>query len=223
MRFVAIPLAAFLAVALAAACGGSTATQAVADDDSGVADAALDAAASACAPVGVTRPCSTCPINSVGTQTCTNTGWSACFCDALDAPFDGPQVCGDGICSGSENCETCPVDCGMCTVYPLAPWCSNGASLPATFTPLSNLDCADTDGGSPSCGVGADAGPPIQATDCLAPQLKIGLADIAVPLNGVSGSLTMFCIIQANDGHSSELIITPQFSGIPDHGPPVLV
>jgi len=79
------------------------------------------------------------------------------------------------------------------------------------------------DGGAPSCGVGVDAGPPIQDTNCLAPQLKIGLQGVSVVLNGVSSSLTMFCIVQANDGHSSELIITPQLSGIPDHGPQVLV
>ncbi len=222
MKIVALPLAGLAAVgiALAVACGGST-TASATDTDSGASDAGIDA--SSCAPIGTTRSCHTCPPDSVGRQTCTGSGWSACFCDALDSPVDS-SVCGDGLCGSEENCETCPVDCGQCASCGLAPSCSNGASLPASFTPLSDLDCADTDGGSPSCGVGVDAGPPIQDTSCLAPQLKIGLQSLNIVLDGVnSNSLTMFCIIQANDGHSSELIITPQFSGIPDHGPPVLV
>jgi len=221
MRSVAIPSAVVaLVLALAAACGGSTSTSAAPSVDAGETDGGVDA--SACI-VGSSRRCDTCPVGATGTQTCTSTGWSACFCELADATYDGPQVCGDGICSGTENCEVCPVDCGQCTACSLAPSCSNGASLPASFSPLSNLDCADTDGGAPSCGVGVDAGPPIQDTDCLAPQLKIGIGDVHVALNGVSGSLTMFCIVGASDGNTSELIITPQLSGIPDHGPPVLL
>jgi hypothetical protein len=115
------------------------------------------------------------------------------------------------------------VDCNACASCSLAPTCTNGASLPASFTPLDSFDCTDTDGGSPRCGVGVDAGPPLADTDCLAPQLKIGLADIRVVLNGVGGSLTMFCILGSDDGHTSELIITPQETNIPDHGSPILV
>jgi hypothetical protein len=222
MRTVAIPIAAFAVagLALAVACGGSTATSATPAADAGDVDAELEGGA---CDVGSSRMCAMCPAGATGTQTCTSTGWSACFCELADAQYDGPEVCGDGICSGGENCETCPVDCGQCVACSLAPSCSNGASLPATFSPLSDLDCTDTDGGNPSCGVGIDAGPPIQDTDCLAPLLKIGLADVTVVLNGVSGSLNMFCIIGADDGHTSELIITPQLSGIPDHSTPILV
>jgi hypothetical protein len=171
---------------------------------------------------GATQSCA-CPSGQSGTQTCSSIGWGACNCTLPDSGYMGPQVCGDGICSGTENCETCPVDCEQCASCSLAPTCTNGASLPASFSPLSAFDCTDTDGGSPRCGVGIDAGPSIQDTDCLAPQLKIGLADIRVILNGVGGSLTMFCMVGSDDGHSSELIITPEQTGIADHAAPILL
>jgi hypothetical protein len=184
-------------------------------------DASADGASSEC-QTGATQSCF-CPSGETGTQTCNLSGWGACDCTLPDMGYDGPTVCGDGRCTGNENCESCPVDCGQCAPCSLAPTCTNGASLPATFSPLSDFDCTDTDGGLPRCGVGIDAGAPIQDTDCLAPQLKIGLGDIRVVLNGVSGSLTMFCMIAADDGHSAELIITPQEQGIGDHAAPILV
>jgi hypothetical protein len=159
----------------------------------------------------------------MGTEKCISTGWGACDCTLPDAGYSGPQVCGDGFCSGTEDCESCPVDCGQCASCGLAPTCTNGASLPAAFSALDSFDCTDTDGGLPRCGVGVDAGPPLDDTTCLAPELKIGLADIRVVLNGVGGTLTMSCILGSDDGHSSELIITPQESGISDHAPAILV
>ena len=96
MKIAAIPLAglAAIGIALAVACGGST-TASATDTDSGASDAGIDA--SACAPIGTTRSCHTCPPDSVG-------------------------------------------------------------------------------------GVGVDAGPPLQDTNCLAPQLKIGLQGVSVVL-----------------------------------------
>jgi hypothetical protein len=203
------------------ACAGGAATQAGFAPDASDTDGE-GADAGACAS-GATRTCNTCVTGQAGTQTCGAAGWGACDCVAIEAGSDGPAVCGDGVCNGSENCETCPVDCGQCQACSLAPSCTNGASLPTQLTPLPSLDCADTDGGVPRCGVGVDGGPPIQSTDCLAPQLKIGLADIRVVLNGVGGSLDMFCMISADDGHTSELVITTEQMGIGDHASAILV
>jgi hypothetical protein len=214
VRNVVIGIAWALGLAIGCSNGGSTTYGTPTDGGA-------DGNAPVCAS-GATQSCA-CPDNQMGTQTCSSIGWGACDCTLSDAPYTGPQVCGDGICSGTENCETCPVDCGQCASCGLAPTCTNGASLPASFTPLDSFDCTDTDGGAPRCGVGIDAGPPIQDTDCLAPQLKIGLADIRVILNGVGGSLTMFCMIGSDDGHTSELIITPQQTNIPDHASPILI
>jgi hypothetical protein len=185
------------------------------------ADAGAEGSVPAC-KTGATESCF-CQSGQTGTETCTVTGWGACDCTLPDAGYSGPQVCGDGFCSGTEDCESCPVDCGQCASCQLAPTCTNGASLPASFTPLDAFDCTDTDGGSPRCGVGVDAGVPLEDTDCLAPQLKIGLADIRVILNGVGGTLTMSCILGSDDGHTSELLITPQETGISDHAAPILV
>jgi len=71
--------------------------------------------------------------------------------------FIGPDVCGDGFCSGNETCATCNPDCGRCTectggeracrnnsIY----LCVNGF-----YTYLAEqcpLGCEDTDG-APSC------------------------------------------------------------------------
>ena len=131
-----------------------------------------------------------------------------------------PAVCGDGICENGETCEACPVDCGECPACGLAPSCSNGASLPAALSTISSFNCTDTDGGSPTCGSGVDGGPAIQDTNCLAPQLKIGIADVRIVLNGVDDTLNMFCTVEAGDGHTSELIITPELMDLPDHAAP---
>lgn len=37
------------------------------------------------------------------------------------SPTEPPEICGDGICEGSETCENCPVDCGECP-----PVCGDG-------------------------------------------------------------------------------------------------
>jgi len=205
-------LASVVGVSLACGNGGSGSYSAPTDAGSD---------ASVC-NTGTTQSCY-CQSGQTGTQSCTASGWGACDCTLPDSGYSGPQVCGDGICSGTENCETCPVDCGQCASCSLAPTCTNGASLPASFTPLDTFDCTDTDAGSPRCGVGVDAGPPLEDTDCLAPQLKVGLGDIRVILNGVGGSLSMFCIIGSDDGHTSELIVTPQETGISDHAAPILI
>jgi hypothetical protein len=184
-------------------------------------DAGAEGSAAVCTG-GATQSCY-CASGQTGIQTCAGAVWGGCDCTMPDAGYSGPQVCGDGFCSGTETCESCPVDCGQCASCGLAPTCTNGASLPASFTPLEAFDCSDTDGGSPRCGVGVDAGEPLEDTNCLAPQLKIGLADIRIILNGVGGTLTMSCILGSDDGHTSELIITPQESGISDHAAPILV
>ncbi len=210
-------IAAAVGVAIGCSNGGSTTYGEVTDAGGGGADVH----ASACS-LGGSRSCF-CPSGETGTQTCATSGWGACDCSLPDVAYDGPSTCGDGRCTGDESCQSCPVDCGQCTPCSLAPSCTNGASLPASFSPETDFDCTDTDGGLPRCGVGIDAGPPIQDTDCLAPQLKIGLADIRVVLNGVGGSLNMFCMIASDDGHTAELIITQQQTGIGDHAAPILV
>lgn len=210
--------AALVAVALGlcgalAACGHG-------EDTAGF-DPGTDAGEGGVCTLGASQSCY-CPDGEMGKQACTSSGWSGCSCALTDGNLgDGP--CGDGVCNGNETCQTCPVDCGQCMACSLAPSCTNGASLPANLTPLDTLDCTDTDAGAPRCGVGVDAGPPIQDTDCLAPQLKIGLGDIRVILNGVGGSLDMFCMVIADDGHTAELIITPEEMGISDHAAPILL
>jgi len=53
-------------------------------------------------------------------------GWD---CTGCACPGDAAAVCGDGVCSGDETCETCEVDCGVCGE------CEEGFVL----------DCADFD------------------------------------------------------------------------------
>lgn len=60
-------------------------------------------------PPGATQICYC--SGSSGAQTCADDGseWEPCHCGA-----DSEQ-CGDGVCEGSESCETCGADCGQCT------------------------------------------------------------------------------------------------------------
>ncbi|MDI6770529.1 MAG: hypothetical protein QMD04_12765 [Anaerolineales bacterium] len=53
----------------------------------------------------------------------------------------GP-TCGDGSCNGSENCSSCPGDCGACcTPSCSSPYCGQGDGCGGT--------CASTDAGAP--------------------------------------------------------------------------
>lgn len=172
---------------------------------------------------GSSRAC-TCD-GGKGTQTCSGGAWTACACSLLDAAVvdaksDAPAECGDLYCEADkgETCELCPVDCGECPKCDLAPTCTGAFSVPTQTKALSDFD----NDGKTSYVSGVGMGVPPSATSCTAPKLKIRVASITVNLNGTGWSdLDMFCMVEANDGVSSELIVSPAEKGLGDHAPPI--
>jgi predicted ribosomally synthesized peptide with SipW-like signal peptide len=64
------------------------------------------------------------------------------ICNGLDDDCDGAvdegcPYCGDGVCTGSENCEDCPVDCGACA----GGACGNGICGPGENYQNCPADC----------------------------------------------------------------------------------
>ena len=122
-----------------------------------------------------------------------------------DVP-DAPPKCGDLTCNGTETCETCPRDCGVCPKCDKAPTCTGAVAIPTTSKDLPDFD----NGGKNlySCGVGLGAA--AKDTTCLDPRLRIRIRQIKISKIGVwPGDLDMYCIVNASDGATSEVAITP--------------
>ncbi len=187
---------------------------------SGISD--TSEASDGCLP-GETRSCD-CDAGTAGKETCSETGWGACVCDAPDPgkpsfeddagmpDDDGPAVCGDYRCDTKkgETCEDCPLDCGECPSCDLAPTCTGAFSVPIEFTPLPEFDNA----GQTNYGSGVGMGVPPEETTCSAPRLKIQLSRVIAHKDGLSfagsGGFKVFCVLEANDGQDMELILTEQ-------------
>lgn len=154
----------------------------------------------------------TCPDGSSGTRTCREGVLGACSCNGdggFDVSDDVPDVapkCGDLSCNGTETCEDCPSDCGKCPKCDMAPSCTGAISVPTSSTPLESFDNKDRN--LYSCGT--DIAKPASATTCLDPQLRIRIRKIDVTKIGVwPGTLNMYCIVNATDGATSEVAVTP--------------
>lgn len=163
------------------------------------------------------RNCNCEPLQT-GTQACEASGWGACTCDMPDAGSDAPAVCGDGVCEGAENCVTCPADCHTCPACPAAPSCTGASSVPSNPTAASSFDNA----GQTSYTSGVGFGQTPEETGCSDPLLKMRVSQIQVHKNGAPGSgLEMFCLVQADDGQSSQLMVTPSYMNLSDGNPPI--
>ncbi len=129
-----------------------------------------------------------------------------------DAGYDGPVTCGDRRCDGTETCITCSLDCGQCPACPLAPTCSDALGAPANPMPRPDLYQ-----GTSAPDAGADAGPPpseLPGTDgCQDAQLRMRLVSIET----YAGGATIFCIVDGNDGSTSEVAITPMTGSLGDN------
>jgi hypothetical protein len=173
-----------------------------------------------CQP-GTFRQCP-CSVITSGTETCAVDGssWGSCVC-AADAGTDGPiegGTCGDGTCSTTESCVTCPADCGICPACTEAPTCTGASSVPSSPTPLASFNNAGQT--MYSSGVNFNDGG-TNAT-CSDPLLKMRVSQIVVHKNARSGSdLEMFCLVQADDGQSSQLMLTPSYTGLASGAPPI--
>ncbi len=172
--------------------------------------------ATACS-TGAIRACK-CSNGASSTQSCAPDGsrWQACKCSLLndagaDVAHDGPLSCGDHFCDPGETCTECPIDCGQCAECNLAPGCTGAFAVPTQSTALGSFDNA----GRTIYSCGDALGTPAAQTSCADPQLKIRVSDLAIHGAG-QDTVELFCIISADDGQSSELVVTPKAAGVAD-------
>ncbi|MCC7537081.1 MAG: hypothetical protein IT379_12745 [Deltaproteobacteria bacterium] len=172
---------ALLVVPSVTACGGST--------DSGDRDAGLDAAAP-------------------------HTDTGAPSSDTAVAPTrdSGPPAvrCGDLTCArGEETCETCPADCGECPTCDMAPTCTGALAVPTSAEPLAGCDNTMGEDERTNYACGTDLGVAPGETTCADPQLRIRVREIAIERGFFDIPRNLYCVITAEDGTHSELLITP--------------
>jgi hypothetical protein len=147
---------------------------------------------------GATISCA-CPGAPDGTQTCQGGQFGDCQC--------APGMCGDNACTGGETCTSCPGDCGPCPMCSAAPSCTDAVGVPTMPKPRPDLDvnpASTPDGGA--------AAPSVQGPDCKDPQLRLRIAKIDVAKGG--GSL--YCIVTASDGNTSEVALTTKTKDLGD-------
>lgn len=91
-----------------------------------------------CTP-GETEDCQ-CDDGAQAKRSCEGGTWEACGpCGDLANRLPAPG-CGDGICGGTETCETCAQDCGECPKCSTALACDKAMIPPAQSTAFPQLD-----------------------------------------------------------------------------------
>lgn len=114
--------------------------------------------------------------------------------------------CGNNTCekSGGEDCETCPLDCGDCPTCDLAPTCTGALAVPTTSEPLE--ECNNDEQTVYACGNGV--GVPVEETNCTDPELRFRIRQVNID-RGDLITKGIYCLVSAEDGLHSELLITP--------------
>ena len=118
--------------------------------------------------------------------------------------------CGDLICAdGAEDCETCPLDCGQCPTCDMAPTCTGALAVPTSTETLA--ECSNYQGDEPrvNYACGADLGVAPGETTCADPQLRLRIREITIDRGNTDVRRQLFCVITAEDGTHSELLLTP--------------
>lgn len=111
--------------------------------------------------------------------------------------------CGNEVCEQGEDCESCPRDCGQCPKCDLAPSCTGAVAVPTLTEHMEGWDNGDRS--VYVCGEGLGV-PPSQTT-CMDPQLRLRIRQVRI-LKG-STSENVYCVVNADDGYHSEILVTP--------------
>ncbi len=178
---------------------------------------------------GESRPC-TCADGTTAQQACNDVDgtFGSCSCVAAappalpDAAVDQPDL---RLCSSidagkkdggaTKKCQVCDfdVDPSEATVCPVAPACANG-SLGVPVKPALRSDLSVyTDNGTAVAVDGGATTPPTSAKGtCLDAQLRIRIEKLEMHKGGGEG----YCIIEANDGVTSEAAVTMKTSDLKD-------
>jgi len=89
----------------------------------------------------------------------------------------------------------------------LAPSCTGAVAVPTSTEPLE--DCDSGDRTNYACGL--DLGAPADDTTCLDPQLRLRIKQIRVTRGNSIPDTHAYCIVSAEDGARSELLVTRRF------------
>jgi hypothetical protein len=176
---------------------------------------------------GQTQPCD-CPGGPAGTQICNGADgtFGACACSPNTAlPDAEPPPDLSHLCSARDagaddagprsikKCQVCDfdVDPSQGTVCPQAPACGNGnLGAPANPTLRADLVVHTSNGEAVASDGGTLPPPPPPKGTCLDPQLRIRLEKLKVRKAGGEA----YCIIEANDGVTSEAAVTMKTSAL---------
>jgi hypothetical protein len=117
--------------------------------------------------------------------------------------------CGDGLCTrGMEDCEGCAIDCGECPVCDMAPTCTGALAVPTSTEPLPGFDNDTGSEERTNYACGTDLGVAPSETTCADPQLRIRLRRMSIYRGNTDIPSNMYCVISAEDGVHSELLVT---------------
>jgi hypothetical protein len=178
---------------------------------------------------GQSRPCD-CPSGAASTQQCSETDGSfgACACNDAISLDDGGSNShpSSRLCSAKDagadsgpapikKCQVCDfdVDPSDGTLCPQAPSCGNGnLGAPAKPTLRADLTVYTSNGDAVEVDGGSLPPPTLPPGTCLDPQLRIRLQKLKVHKSGGEA----YCIIEANDGVTSEAAVTMKTSELKD-------
>jgi len=114
------------------------------------------------------------------------------------------MACGNKSCEKNETCETCPFDCGDCPTCDEAPTCTGALSVPTESEHLA--ECDNGEEKIYTCGSGVSV--PVEDTNCTDPQLRFRIRQMNIE-RGDLITKGIYCVVSAEDGMHSELLITP--------------
>lgn len=169
---------------------------------------------------GDVRSCS-CSEGGSGRQTCGEGGaFGECQCTSLSASTPSPdEPSGAGECvkkdggASAKKCQVCdfsanPQSRATC---PVAPSCSEGIlGVPATTSSRADLSVHIDNGNTLSSEADGGVGSSAPKGTCLDPQLRIRLQKLKVHRGGGEA----YCVIEANDGITSEAAVTMKTSDL---------
>ncbi|AKF02980.1 hypothetical protein [Sandaracinus amylolyticus] len=117
--------------------------------------------------------------------------------------------CGDLFCDRpTETCETCPLDCNECPTCDMAPTCTGALAVPTSTEPLAVCDNTLEGTQRTNYACGEDLGVAPNETTCADPQLRIRIREISIERGFFDVERNLFCVISAEDGAHSELLLT---------------
>jgi len=157
--------------------------------------------------------CATCPADCGQCAACT----LAPSCTGADSEPASPSALASFNNMGQTKYTSGVGFCGSDTCLPAGSACgADGGGGSGSADCCGS--CVSGTCAAPSCGPDGD---PTQ--ECSFPLLKMALSQIQVHKNGSSGGVEMFCMVQADDGQSSQFILTPDYMNLMDGNPALIL